>query len=866
MRILIKGGVWKNTEDEILKAAVMKYGKNQWARVASLMNRKSAKQCKARWYEWLDPSIKKTEWSKPEEEKLLHLAKLMPNQWRTIAPIVGRTAGQCMEHYERLLDMAQDGASADGASAADDPRRLRPGEIDPTPETKPARPDPIDMDEDEKEMLSEARARLANTQGKKAKRKARERQMDDARRLAALQKRRELKAAGVQNKVGTKKRNFINYATEIPFQKAVPAGFYDVNEEIAASRAQKLDPAKDGLEISKMEGRHRKEEEEKAKAKDRKYMKKLFADNAPEAILKVSEVNDPVNMRRRVPLALPRPQVSDAQLEDIVKASSVNSLMPPPQGMLSGGRGSSSQLLLGEYSNSSVGRAAEVAGGVSQRTPLQEDVIMQEARNLRHLREMTPMSAAAAGTELAEMYEGTGFQGIAPRKHDLATPNTLLDRGASTVHGGGNSAGSRTGPGNTPMIGGGGRGFDEHESTISTSNRSSYTSAPPIRRDHFGLNTLAAANFTSAAPDTYSEVDIDHSDDVSVMSSRFGDGNSVMSRIRQQKELGIMLNALPKPEFTYEVDLPTMGAEHEEEDGVGSGAVMVEDAADMQERLRAEREHEAALNFKKRSSVVRRGLWCPTTPAAYVRDQSEAEEDATAPKSKKARISAPAVNTASPEALVQQEMIKIVMHDAFQYSEENDLAQFKISSTDYVLEDFSVEEIAAARSLIVSEAAPFFDSKEGESYLENFVAQWEDLHKSMMYVPDGNAPGGGIFTVPKNKSELLSALTAQFMALKTKIDKDVKKADKVETKIQILSQGYLARANSLQDQLMAAINAVEAMHRQVVSESFQRDGEMRFAQAARIEAMREEVQRAESEEAEAQKQYALIVSFAKSLH
>lgn len=41
----------------------------------------------------------------------------------------------------------------------DDPRRLRPGEIDPNPESKPARPDPIDMDEDEKEMLSEARAR-----------------------------------------------------------------------------------------------------------------------------------------------------------------------------------------------------------------------------------------------------------------------------------------------------------------------------------------------------------------------------------------------------------------------------------------------------------------------------------------------------------------------------------------------------------------------------------------------------------------------------------------------------------------------------------------------------------------------------------
>jgi len=92
------------------------------------------------------------------------------------------------------------------------------------PETKPPKPDPVDMDEDgtllafrigdlddlefssrvcfpsypEKEMLGEARARLANTQGKKAKRKAREKQLEEARRLASLQKRRELKAAGIE--------------------------------------------------------------------------------------------------------------------------------------------------------------------------------------------------------------------------------------------------------------------------------------------------------------------------------------------------------------------------------------------------------------------------------------------------------------------------------------------------------------------------------------------------------------------------------------------------------------------------------------------------------------------------------------------
>lgn len=149
----------------------------------------------------------------------------MPTQWRTIAPIVGRTATQCLERYQKLLDEAEakeneelglSGPGGEAGPSAEDVRKLRPGEIDPDPETKPARPDPIDMDEDgkprssyveasqcslsihpEKEMLSEARARLANTQGKKAKRKARERQLEEARRLAVLQKKRELKAAGI---------------------------------------------------------------------------------------------------------------------------------------------------------------------------------------------------------------------------------------------------------------------------------------------------------------------------------------------------------------------------------------------------------------------------------------------------------------------------------------------------------------------------------------------------------------------------------------------------------------------------------------------------------------------------------------------
>ena len=158
-------------------------------------------------------------------------------------------------------------------------------------------------------QLSEARARLANTKGKKAKRKARERQLEESRRLSMLQKRRELKAAGVESKlVQVKKRKYIDYAREIPFQQLVPSGFYDVGDERIASKTVSIDPKTQGLELAKMEGRHQKEEEDKEKQRDKKRLKTLFKANAPLAVLNISEDNDPSTLRRRSSLSLPAPQ------------------------------------------------------------------------------------------------------------------------------------------------------------------------------------------------------------------------------------------------------------------------------------------------------------------------------------------------------------------------------------------------------------------------------------------------------------------------------------------------------------------------------------------------------------------------------
>lgn len=416
MRIMIKGGVWKNTEDEILKAAVMKYGMNQWARVASLLARKSAKQCKARWYEWLDPSIRKTEWSHEEEEKLLHLAKLMPAQWRTIAPIVGRTAAQCMEHYERLLDAAQQreglGSGATSAST-DDPRRLRPGEIDPAPENKPARPDPVDMDEDEKEMLSEARARLANTKGKKAKRKAREKQLDEARRLAALQKRRELKAAGIGGKVhvSAKKRKFIDYAREIPFEKTAPVGFFDVADERRASDRARLDAKTAALQLDKLEGRRRDEQEKKERQQDAKRQKGLMKANMPQVVAAVNDKNDPVSTIKRKPLALPAPVVSNDELADLAKlgmhAAHAAALA------LESSATTETRALVSDYSATPTGRSSLSSSGAAPAARSVHDTIMQEAANMLAT---TRLATPLLGGDNVALQEGTGYAGATPSR------------------------------------------------------------------------------------------------------------------------------------------------------------------------------------------------------------------------------------------------------------------------------------------------------------------------------------------------------------------------------------------------------------------------------------------------------------------
>jgi pre-mRNA-splicing factor CDC5/CEF1 len=426
---VVKGGVWTNIEDEILKAAVSKYGLNQWARVSSLLARKTAKQCKARWAEWLDPGIRKIEWSREEDEKLLLLAKLMPTQWRTIAPIVGRTATQCLERYQKLLDEAEARENAefglagpDGgetqAPSADDVRKLRPGELDPDPESKPARPDTIDMDEDEKEMLSEARARLANTQGKKAKRKARERQLEESRRLAVLQKRRELKSAGINVKVTTKKKGQMDYNADIPFERAPAPGFYDTQDEKTQNEHERemFDPRKQQLANKrKTDGQDDGAQETKRRKNEKDGGASAFAAAAKAG--QAQRIREAEQSSKRRGLVLPAPQVSEGELEDIVKMGMSGERA---HSLAGSSDNDATRGLISNYSNT-VG-ATPIR---TPRAPQEEDRIANELRDARARTATQSVLLGGENTPMAESGATTGYGGVAPSKQALSTPNPM---------------------------------------------------------------------------------------------------------------------------------------------------------------------------------------------------------------------------------------------------------------------------------------------------------------------------------------------------------------------------------------------------------------------------------------------------------
>ncbi|CAG8647777.1 13911_t:CDS:10 [Cetraspora pellucida] len=92
----IRRGRWKKEEDEALRNAVSIYGAGNWVKVQQYVLGRTDVQCRERWMNVLNPSIKKDSWTKEEDTKLLELVKSIGvGKWAKISAFMdGRTDNQ----------------------------------------------------------------------------------------------------------------------------------------------------------------------------------------------------------------------------------------------------------------------------------------------------------------------------------------------------------------------------------------------------------------------------------------------------------------------------------------------------------------------------------------------------------------------------------------------------------------------------------------------------------------------------------------------------------------------------------------------------------------------------------------------------
>ncbi|XP_037579214.2 LOW QUALITY PROTEIN: cell division cycle 5-like protein [Dermacentor silvarum] len=608
----------------------------------------------------------------------------------------------------------------------DDPRKLKPGEIDPNPETKPARPDPKDMDEDELEMLSEARARLANTQGKKAKRKAREKQLEEARRLAALQKRRELRMAGITLPPRRRKRHAIDYNREIPFEKRPAPGLHDTSEEV-------YDPAETDfrrLRQQHLDGELRSEKEERERRKDKQKLKQRKENDLPPSLLSAEPV------RKRSKLVLPEPQISEQELEQVVKLGRASETAR--EAAQEAGH-QASDTLLADYSLTPGAAAATGALRTPRAPALSRDTILQEAQNIMALTNVDTPLKGGLNTPLHE----TELSGATtPKKGSAAqTPNSLIVTPFRTPSSG-------TTEGMTP------RGARTPGTmTVSTSQ----TSATPLR-DKLNIN-----------PE-------DHLD--------FDSSQSAKHFQKQTKQqLLKALSSLPTPKNDYEIVVPEEDPSAQEP---SAPDIFVEDQADRDAAKEQQRLEKLEAERKLQSQAVQRSLPRPLDVNASVLRPAHTEP--------------PLTDLQKAEELIKQEMLVMQHYDALHNPTEAQQSGRKGSAnvTDeaahlaylerHPYHKYNQEELALAHEVLQAEMDVVKKGMgHGDLSLEAYCQVWDECLAQVLFLPAQNRYTRANLASKKDRIESLDKRLEQNRGHMTR---EAKKAAKVEKKLRVLLGGY----------------------------------------------------------------------------
>lgn len=139
---VVKGrGSWTADEDDQLRSLVSKYGARKWASaIAPHLPGRMGKQCRERWYNTLNPNLKKNPWTEEENAILAQQHSQVGNKWSIISKhLPGRSDNDVKNHYYASLRRKKTRMN----SRSDKPESQAPGKsasvgLEPTDTSKRA--------------------------------------------------------------------------------------------------------------------------------------------------------------------------------------------------------------------------------------------------------------------------------------------------------------------------------------------------------------------------------------------------------------------------------------------------------------------------------------------------------------------------------------------------------------------------------------------------------------------------------------------------------------------------------------------------------------------------------------------------------
>lgn len=249
--------------------------------------------------------------------------------------------------------------------------------------------------------------------------------LNEAKRLADLNKRRELKQAGLLSSAartkamsGKRKRGEMDLGVEIPFHKPAPAGFHDTADEDRRADMIRNKRLRDVnvKQINESQFRTRDREEKEAQKREAARIRALERSNMQYIIAEVSKANDPVAVRKRGILNMPEPNVTDSELEKIAKMAKEEGMEHRTLAAASLG-GKATDALLGDYEDRVL--PTPIRSSVGGDRSSKHELILREASNLRMLeRGQTPL----LGGENPTLYASSTATSVKSTQYGSKTP------------------------------------------------------------------------------------------------------------------------------------------------------------------------------------------------------------------------------------------------------------------------------------------------------------------------------------------------------------------------------------------------------------------------------------------------------------